>query len=744
MSTINRLSSVDVLQPSDQIPVWDSSNGDTRKASMSTLLAFVESYFADPDYSTRIVAPSVDYFNVDIGATGDSIWMIVNPVLNFTTGTITLPSTAYAVNDQEITVVFTAAVINFSITSSGATVLGAPATINGYDSFRVRYNASQQTWYTLDTTGDGSGAGGVSQIVRQDFTGDGATTTFTLTTAPSGLGNELQIFIDGVYQERSSYAVAGFNIIFSEAPPSLSNIEVLGWSVSIGTETSANLVSYTPAGTGAVVTTVQTKLREYVSVKDFGAVGDGVANDTAAIQAACSAHTHVLFPAGNYLIFTPINVNKTGFKAFGESEGNTTITADPSFTGAAMFNLGDGVTSRYFNEIRNLAFNGGSVVDIIGVYLNKVNNQSKIMHCSFDLFGAGTNGCAIKAENLALSNVVAFNKFLANFWDIWLVGTAGNSWNIMANYFGGGGRVYFQDAMTDVKYTNNVSDNGSRIFGDGASGQRGMHITGNRFESAFSAHIPIKFEIVRGCYISDNFFTGSGAATHAIEMNNTFADQYATIANNSFENFTTNYVISVMPADTLELYGNHANATYTTSGPEYVTNQTFTKFQHNIGVTGLRTPSGVGPLAVENKEATYIIDKQLAGAGATESVFTVTNSADTGSYTVMIDVLVTDTPTSTAVAAASISCSWVRVTGSAGASSDSALRTDRAFAVIATDAATRDIDSLAGVLVSTSGTVSTFQLTTGTTGTTTNLIARCSIKVIYQDYAGGLPVIAAV
>jgi len=288
MSTINRLSSVDVLQPGDQMPVWDSSNGDTRKASMSTLLAFVESYFADPDYSTRIVAPAVDYFTVDIGATGDSIWMIVNPTLNFSTGAITLPSTAYAVNDQEITVVFTAAVVNFSITSSGATVLGAPTQIGGYDSFRVRYNASQQTWYTLDTTGDGAGSG-VSQIVRQDFTGDGATTTFTLTTAPSSSGNELQTFIDGVYQERAGYTVTGSNIVFSEAPPSLSTIEVLGWSITIGAETTSDLVSYEPAGTGAVLTTVQAKLRESLSVKDFGAVGDGVADDTAAVQAAFTA-----------------------------------------------------------------------------------------------------------------------------------------------------------------------------------------------------------------------------------------------------------------------------------------------------------------------------------------------------------------------------------------------------------------------------------------------------------------------
>jgi hypothetical protein len=62
-------------------------------------------------------------------------------------------------------------------------------------------------------------------------------------------------------------------------------------------------VSYTPLGTSAVVTTVQAKLRESVSVKDFGAVGDGVTNDTAAIQAALNTTaTQIYFPQGSYRV----------------------------------------------------------------------------------------------------------------------------------------------------------------------------------------------------------------------------------------------------------------------------------------------------------------------------------------------------------------------------------------------------------------------------------------------------------
>ena len=41
MTTINRLSAVDTLQAGDQIPVYDQSNGDARKASMTVLMELI-------------------------------------------------------------------------------------------------------------------------------------------------------------------------------------------------------------------------------------------------------------------------------------------------------------------------------------------------------------------------------------------------------------------------------------------------------------------------------------------------------------------------------------------------------------------------------------------------------------------------------------------------------------------------------------------------------------------------------
>jgi hypothetical protein len=76
-----------------------------------------------------------------------------------------------------------------------------------------------------------------------------------------------------------------------------------------GITSNAVNVTYDPAGTGAVATTVQGKLRESVSVKDFGAVGDGVVDDTVAIQAAINSNPGALFfPSGVYKVSATINI----------------------------------------------------------------------------------------------------------------------------------------------------------------------------------------------------------------------------------------------------------------------------------------------------------------------------------------------------------------------------------------------------------------------------------------------------
>ncbi len=69
---------------------------------------------------------------------------------------------------------------------------------------------------------------------------------------------------------------------------------------------SLALPDYLPQGVGAVWRGVGDKLRETVSVADFGALGDGVRDDTAAFQAALAAALRVSVPAGRYRITSPL------------------------------------------------------------------------------------------------------------------------------------------------------------------------------------------------------------------------------------------------------------------------------------------------------------------------------------------------------------------------------------------------------------------------------------------------------
>lgn len=77
-----------------------------------------------------------------------------------------------------------------------------------------------------------------------------------------------------------------------------------GFLTKLKSAIGASLVGFKQVGTGAVDRTVEAKLKEFVSVKDFGAVGDGITDDTVAIQAAlnysASTGSVAFVPAGTY------------------------------------------------------------------------------------------------------------------------------------------------------------------------------------------------------------------------------------------------------------------------------------------------------------------------------------------------------------------------------------------------------------------------------------------------------------
>jgi hypothetical protein len=121
------------------------------------------------------------------------------------------------------------------------------------------------------------------------FTGNGSTTQFTLSADPVTLGN-LDVAVGGVTQTPGAdYLLVAGVIEFTSAPPiGVTILARFGEGIASGPSMDSYDVRFRQAGTGSVDRTAEAKLRETVSVKDFGAVGDGVADDTAAIQAAFS------------------------------------------------------------------------------------------------------------------------------------------------------------------------------------------------------------------------------------------------------------------------------------------------------------------------------------------------------------------------------------------------------------------------------------------------------------------------
>jgi len=184
-------------------------------------------------------------------------------------------------------------------------------------------------------------------------------------------------------------------------------------AVSLGQlagDAGASLVGYLPAGTGAVATTVQTKLRESVSVKDFGAVGDGTTDDTAAITAALAASKHVTVPSG----FTPLISSTIVIPNHTRLE----------FLGGVGNSLGEYPAS-YFIKKSTMTTNGitmgnTSVIDGGGLYCQAgntgdgvalVSNSGKLR--SFLVHGAGGVGIRVgldagsNANNCELYQVVS-------------------------------------------------------------------------------------------------------------------------------------------------------------------------------------------------------------------------------------------------------------------------------------------------------------------------------------------------
>lgn len=185
-----------------------------------------------------------------------------------------------------------------SVTLSVATQAGDEATVLGWSPFDLLAGIDGATIIDGTITGGKLAIGAVTgnKIAAATITG--------ANLSAGSVGNTN--IVDGSVTGAKIAAATITNANLSTGSVSSANIvdgTIVDADVNASAAIGSTKLSFTAQGSGATARTVSSKLRDVISIKDFGAVGDGVTDDTAAFNAveALSGSSPIFMPAGRYL-----------------------------------------------------------------------------------------------------------------------------------------------------------------------------------------------------------------------------------------------------------------------------------------------------------------------------------------------------------------------------------------------------------------------------------------------------------
>lgn len=253
-------------------------------------------------------------------------------------------------------------------------------------------------------------------IQEEVITATAGQTVFNLSTINyTPATNSLSVYIDGVNQ----YVGDSYLETDSNTVTFTSGVHVGGevkFTTALQVATGAMLASdvgFTQDGTGAVAQTVQTKLEQFVSIEDFGAVGDGVTDNTTAIQAArdyaatrsyAGNTTSISWPAGRYIYTVSPNWAITGLQM--DFQGEVWLINEGSGV-SFLFDGGATGTGVYGIQITGFPRIYGDAGTQHGIYLRSIYRST----FDVNVRGAGTAYSGFYGEWL-VSNTI---NFIMNF-----------------------------------------------------------------------------------------------------------------------------------------------------------------------------------------------------------------------------------------------------------------------------------------------------------------------------------------
>lgn len=263
---------------------------------------------------------------------------------------------------------------------------------------------------------------------------------------------------------------------------------------------NASLITFIQAGTGATPRSGQDKMRECVSVKDFGAVGDGVADDTDAFVLAAASGLPLDLRGATYLISTATVIALTA-PMF---NGSITVGHTGSIN---QFTLGG--SGSY---VRDVEFIGGATVTAIALVVLSTATNFDVSNNTFSTFKNG----GIAAQAGSLYGTISNNKLIAcsaesSGAQYGAINSNASKTTISGNIITNGSQTGISCfAVTDVAISNNT------IIGDNVTVSGGIILDGQSVRVSITGN-SISNVNVEGIQVVGSI-TGYGDATRAITI----------------------------------------------------------------------------------------------------------------------------------------------------------------------------------------------------------------------------------
>ena len=375
-------------------------------------------------------------------------------------------------------------------------------------------------------------------FAQELITATAGQTVFNLSISYTNGTNSIAVYCNGLRLPPTDYTETSTTSVTMNTGATVGDEFLFVAGDFAASTTGADLVTYTPAGTGAIATTVQSKLRESVSVKDFGAVGDGVTDDYAEITAAITYLSVLgggilLFPRGTYVHSSPL-IFKNNIIYRGEGQNNITTLQYSGTSDQIQINNPKNTTTPAYIVVEDMDFYSTVTTSKKANFADTSSTYLEITRCNF----LGNDyGVILDQTELAIVQECVFGSHTNG--SIWLVnGTARdgsgatyytNRITIRNNQFNEGATC--DEVVDDGGYVHVIENNN---FNAGAiqiraAGAKNIRITGNEMEGSSIHAIAFsqtqKYGGVIGvgnaAVIENNFIIG---ATTAIAPHNSTID----------------------------------------------------------------------------------------------------------------------------------------------------------------------------------------------------------------------------